>query len=127
MPSSTKIQGKGSHPNSRKNLEKGAWRPGQSGNPAGKPPGARDRSTIIRKWADVKIDVVNPITKDKEKGTVEDEVALSLIREARKGNVPAIKEFLDTLYGKMTERHDLNVNVSELTDEQLDAILSAKT
>jgi hypothetical protein len=96
-----KVKGRGQHPNSRKNLEKGAWTEGQSGNPNGVPPGTKQRGTILRKWADVGVEIVNPITKEKERATVEDEVVLSLIRESRKGNVQAIKEFLDTLYGKI--------------------------
>lgn len=107
MPNAEKThrKGRGSNPNSKKNLK--PFEPGQSGNPTGNPPGYKQRATILRKWADVNVDIVNPITKEKEKATVEDEVILSLIRESRKGNVPAIKEFLDTLYGKITDKTEV--------------------
>lgn len=80
-----------------------SWKPGQSGNPKGKPKGAKNRSTVIKKWADAKLELVNPVTKEKQKGTVEDEVVLALISKARKGDVPAIREFLDSLYGKAAQ------------------------
>jgi hypothetical protein len=110
------------HPNSLANLK--PFEKGVSGNPDGPAPGYKHRGTILKKWADVEIDVINPLTKEKERGTVEDEVMLGLIREARKGNVPAIKEFLDTLYGKPKETRDLTVDVRNLTDEQLEALIA---
>lgn len=86
------------------------FKKGQSGNPKGRPEGAKSRSTILNKWLSVNTDIFNPITKDKERGTVEDEVVLALVTKARKGDVPAIREILDTMYGKLTEKQELGVN-----------------
>lgn len=106
MPKAEKTQrkGRGKHPNSLANLK--PFTKGESGNPEGMEPGTKHRGTILRKWAEAAVDIVNPLTKEKERGTVEDEVILGLIREARKGNVPAIKEFLDTLYGKIPNKEE---------------------
>lgn len=67
--------------------------------------GVPNRSTVLRKWLLAELDIINPITRDKERGTVEDEVMLALITQARKGEIPAIKEVLDTMYGKLKEQH----------------------
>jgi hypothetical protein len=78
-----------------------------SKNPNGRPKGSRNRSTILKKWLSVKTLIKHPITKEDIKVTVEDEVVLSLIKEARKGDVRAIREILDTMYGKITEKTEL--------------------
>lgn len=74
----------------------------------GRPLGSKSRSTILRKWLEAELDIVNPITKDKERGTVEDEVILALITKARKGDVSALKEVLDTMYGKLSDKTELS-------------------
>lgn len=73
----------------------------------GRPEGSKSRSTILKKWLTAELDIVNPITKDKQRGTVEDEVMLALVTKARRGDVPAIKEILDTMYGKLTDKTEL--------------------
>lgn len=103
----TQRKGRGSNPKSKANLK--PFIKGQSGNPSGPAPGYKQRGSVLRKWADTSVDIVNPITKNKERGTVEDEVVLSWLREARKGNMVAIKEFLDTLYGKLTDKQEMEV------------------
>lgn len=55
----------------------------------------------------VRTTVKNPVTKKDEKMTVEDTVILALINEARKGNVQAIKEVQDTIYGKIADKQEL--------------------
>jgi hypothetical protein len=99
-----KVKGRGRNPNSRKNLDKGKWAKGQSGNPKGMEPGTRHRRTTLEKWAFVEIEMVNPITKEKESGTIDDEVHLAWLRECRKGNMTAVKEYLDTLHGKIADK-----------------------
>jgi hypothetical protein len=69
----------------------------------GRKKGVPNRATVLKRWASVKLELTNPVTKEKQKGTVEDEVVLALISKARKGDVPAIREFLDSLYGKAAQ------------------------
>ena len=69
--------------------------------------GIPNRSTLLRKWANVKADVTNPITKEKEKGTVEDLAELAFINKVLKGDVNAYKEFKDTLYGKIPDKSEV--------------------
>ncbi len=114
---------RGQNPNSLKNLK--LFKPGESGNPVGKEPGTLDRATTLKKWAYVAIDLMNPVTKTLERATVEDEVVLSLIREARKGSVPAIKEFMDTLYGKVPDKIEANIGIRKVEIEWEDVVIGA--
>lgn len=105
----TKKQGKfgrGQHPNSRANLKKGEWQKGESGNSAGVSLGTKHRSTILNKWLTVErtIDAKYNPTRAEFNGTVEDEIVLALIGKAVKGDVAAIREILDTTYGKVADR-----------------------
>lgn len=84
-------------------------KPGEVRNPKGKPKGTKNRSTILKKWMKVKVlikDKSNPLLKD-IKGTVEDQINLALINKAMKGDVSAIKEINDTLYGKISDKTEL--------------------
>jgi hypothetical protein len=88
------------HPENIKPPQKGEIR-----NPKGKPVGTKNRSTILKKWVKVKVKIrgkANPYLEDIT-GTVEDEIVLALITKARGGDVQAIKEVYDTLYGKIQE------------------------
>jgi hypothetical protein len=75
------------------------YKKGQSGNPAGKPKGTLNRSTIIKRWLEAAEDVQNPITGKNERLTQADIMTLALIKEARKGNVNAYKELMDSMFG----------------------------
>jgi len=85
---------------------------GETANPNGRPKGVKNRSTILRKWLELNEKLKNPITGEIEQLTVEDAVILALISKARKGDVAAIREILDTNYGKITE--SLNIETNEL-------------
>jgi len=50
--------------------------------------------------------IKNPITGKEENGIVEDKVQLALITKALSGDVAAIKEINDTLYGKIQDKID---------------------
>jgi hypothetical protein len=109
--------GRGSHPNSRANLKPVA--PGEVRNPAGRTPGTKDRATLLRKWLEVELELLNPVTREKQQGTVEDEVVLALIAKARKGDVSAIREVLDSMYGKVKDRTEHSFDFSQLSDEEI--------
>jgi hypothetical protein len=82
----------------------------KKGNPGGgRPKGTKNRATILKKWMKVKIKInekSNPLQKEIF-GTVEDQVILALISKARSGDVQAIKEINDTLYGKIADKNEL--------------------
>lgn len=119
--------GRGNNPNSRKNLK--IYKKGESGNLQGKPQGAKHRATFLNKWLPVlvKFDNINPNTKEKIfpempaefQISLEDKVALGLITQAYKGNIAAIKELHDSLYGKQSE----TLEVGNKNDEPLKIIV----
>lgn len=82
MANPDNIKGQGFHTNpERMNLK-------------GRPKGALSRKTLLRKWLEV----------SGTNGTVEDDVALALIKKALEGDVNAIKEVLDSTHGKVTDK-----------------------
>ena len=78
------------------------FQPGQSGNPAGRPPSSRNRASLLRRWLDTPITVA-PLADDAtpEPGTVEDAVAVALLRRALTGDPRAFREVMDSVYGKV--------------------------
>lgn len=82
---------------------------GQSGNPAGRVKGAKTRATIARKWLEVAQTLKNPITNVTESMSQEDIMTLSLIKEAREGNVNAYKALMDSAYGAPKQDIDATV------------------
>jgi hypothetical protein len=80
---------------------------GTSGNPAGRPKGALNRSTLVEKWITATKSGKNPLTEQIEELQVQDLMTLSLIGRAMKGDVNAYKELMDSAYGKVTTDIDI--------------------
>jgi len=98
---------------------------GEVRNPKGKPKGTKNRATILKKWIDVKVkirDKSNPTLKEVE-GTVEDKIALALIQRAMAGDVGAIKEIYDTLYGRTIDKREFEGKIQH--DPFLDLLKKA--
>jgi hypothetical protein len=98
------------------NIKSHEFKKGESGNPDGRPVGTKNRSTILKKWIEVNVkikDKSNPTLKEID-GTVEDQIILALIAKARSGDVQAIKEINDTLYGKIVENQRIDLNIPSL-------------
>ena len=78
---------------------KPAWDKGESGNPNGRPKGAKNRSTIAKYWLEVNQKLKNPLTGNDEVMSQEDLMTLALIKKAREGDVAAYKALMDSGYG----------------------------
>jgi hypothetical protein len=65
----------------------------------GRPKGSRNRSTVARKWLEAMQDSRNPITGEIENLSKEDIMTLALLNKARKGDVNAYKQLMDSGYG----------------------------
>jgi hypothetical protein len=78
---------------------KPAWEKGESGNPNGRPKGAKGRATIARYWLEVNQNLKNPITGEQENMSQEDLITLAIIKKARDGDVNAYKALMDSGYG----------------------------
>jgi hypothetical protein len=72
---------------------------GESGNPNGRPKGAKNRSTIAKYWLEVNQNLKNPLTGESETMSQEDLMTLALIKKAREGDVAAYKALMDSGYG----------------------------
>lgn len=82
---------------------------GEVRNPKGKPKGTRDRRTIARHWLEAMQSGKNPISGQTEELSQADWVFLALLAKARKGDVPAIKELMDSGYGKIADKSDVTI------------------
>jgi len=92
------------------NIKKHEFKKGQSGNPAGRPVGSKNRSTIAKKWLETPEQFKKPITGEIEELTQEDIGTLALIKKMRSGDVRAYDFYLDRRFGKPTETKDITVN-----------------
>jgi len=98
---------RGKHPSSLKNLEKGQFRKGQSGNPKGRPP----KETCITSILQGKLG--QPCDKDTSK-TWAEWIALRALELA--GENPAYyRELLDRVEGKVLQRQDVTTSATHVS------------
>ena len=88
------------------------FKKGQSGNPKGRPVGAKNRSTIAKYWLEINQDLKNPLTGQNEVMSQEDLMTLALIKKAREGDVNAYKALMDSGYGAAAQTLDTNLMVN---------------
>lgn len=95
-----------------KNTEVGQWKPGQSGNPSGKPKGTKHRATIVKKWLDAEQDFINPITEEIQSLTQEEIMILAQIRKARAGDSKAFELLME--FGYVKEEQTIGIEITEV-------------
>jgi hypothetical protein len=97
------------------------WEKGESGNPAGRPKGSKNRSTIARQWLEVNQNLKNPLTGENETMSQEDLMTLALIKKAREGDVNAYKALMDSGYGAPVQQiEQTNIEIPLFPDVQED-------
>ena len=92
------------------NLKKHQFKKGQSGNPAGRPVGSKNRNSVASKWLNTTEETKNPITGLIEVLSQEDIMTLAILKKGRQGDVRAYDSLLDSAYGKAVQTNDVNVN-----------------
>jgi hypothetical protein len=105
------------------------WEKGESGNPNGRPKGAKNRSTIAKYWLDVNQNLKNPLTGESQTMSQEDLMTLALIKKARDGDVNAYKALMDSGYGapvQQIEQTQTNVDLSDLTTDEIKELLKSE-
>ena len=75
----------------------------------------KKKKTIVRKWLMVEQEFKNPITGTVETLSQADIMTLSLISKARKGDVAAFRELMDSGFGKNTEVQETTLSVTTPT------------
>lgn len=107
----TKI-GPGQHPNSRLNLERGAFKPGDPRiNRNGWPKGVPRVSTALARL------LRHPVGEDYAIVNRADEVAVALFDKAKGGDVAAIGMVFDRIEGKLSQT--LNLTAGSQSDQEL--------
>jgi hypothetical protein len=96
------------------------FKPGQSGNPAGRPKGIPNSRTRLLRWLTLELDELNPATGETEKATLLEKMDVAIIKKALNGDLYAYKEILDRLEGQP----DQNINMMPRTPEEIDAELA---
>jgi hypothetical protein len=74
--------------------EESRFKPGESGNPAGRAAGSKNMSTILKELLDEEIEI------DGEKIPFKSAIVKKLVRKANAGNLKAIQEIFDRTEGK---------------------------
>jgi hypothetical protein len=116
------LQNKGANKESGKerslrNLEKGMWKPGQSGNPRGRPPNESSLTALLRQ------ELANTCPADQKGRTWKELIVEAMMRLAIKGNSTAINTVFERIEGKVKDEvdHSGTVKVVEIpataTDE----------
>lgn len=86
------------------NEELNQFKPGESGNPSGRPRGTKNLSTILREMLQEEIEV--DVNGNKEKKTLSDVLVRKLIQKANSGDVRALTEIFDRTEGKAKQEID---------------------
>lgn len=92
------------------------FKPGESGNPSGRPKGSRNRSTIAREVLELMEKIKNPITGNTEELTQEEIMTLAVLKKARGGDVRAYVALLDSAHGqaKQSIEHDVITPIDKI-------------
>ena len=96
------------------------FKPGQSGNPAGRAKGSVSITARIKKLLEMELDVKDPVTTKPCKKTVSEIIGLRLAKEAMGGNIKAVKIILDRTEGKISSPEQSS---EEWIGEQLQIIV----
>lgn len=99
------------------------FKKGQSGNPAGRPKGSKNRSTIVKEILKLLTKLDNPITGKEEWLTNEQHMTISILQKAIKGDVNAYKALMDSAYG--TAKDTMDLNTTEVVDQDFKKLISA--
>lgn len=106
--------------------EHGKFKPGQSGNPKGRPKGSLSRSTIARKWLEVMQSKKNPMNGEFEMLSNEDLITLAQIHKALKGDTQAYKAVMDSAHGQPKAEVKIDYDYAELSDQELEELIASK-
>ena len=88
---------------------------GELRNKKGRGKGVRNRATIVKEWLMVEQKFKNPLTGQEEILSQADIMTLAVINKARKGDVIAFRELMDSGFGKNKEIQETLLSVTTPT------------
>ena len=92
------------------------FKPGQSGNPKGRPKGIPNAKTRYKRLLELTQQKTNPVTGEIEEFTVAEQMDMKIFDKALKGDLQAYREIMDRLEGKPKITTDIdmtgNINVA---------------
>ena len=86
---------------------------GEVRNPKGKPKGTRNRSTVLKELYELVISGKD-LSEAEAKMPVEVAMMQALVKKALQGDVAAIKEAQDSVYGKIVDKSETNLNMTTM-------------
>lgn len=99
----------------KEDIKKHEWKKGQSGNPNGRPKGARNRSTIAKKWFKVMKTSRNPINGLEESLSMEDWITVMQFHKGiTKSDTAAYRALMDSAYGQPKESVDVSTDAPSI-------------
>jgi len=102
------------------------FKKGEVSNPAGRPKGSKNRSTIVKELLEFASSQKNLLTGEMETLTQEQAITLAMLLKAGKGDVNAYKALMDSCYGAPKQTTDTNLSVSDFDVKDLFKIDSLK-
>ena len=84
------------------------FKKGQSGNPAGRPKGSKNRSTIIREMLDMMVQVKDDNGVEVWQSNEYRMVQAIITKAIEKQDVAAFNSIMDNVYGKLKDTVDMN-------------------
>tara|TARA_B100000287_G_scaffold7034_1_gene6868 strand:+ start:345 stop:680 length:336 start_codon:yes stop_codon:yes gene_type:complete len=91
-----------------------SWKKGQSGNPKGRPKGARNWSKVYMELLELESEIMNPITGKAQKVNQFEKTVIAQFKEAFKGNVTAQNQIIERVLGKNKETIDINADIPKI-------------
>ena len=98
------------------------FKPGQSGNPAGRPKGVPNTKTRLQRILNLIEEHKNPVTGELEKFTVAELLDMQQVIKARKGDTRAYQILIDRLEGRPQQSVDMTTNGKDLPTPILNGI-----
>jgi len=91
-------------------IKKYQWKPGESGNPLGRPKGSRNVTTNLKELLELTISTKDPITGEMVDAPVTSILNARLVRNALDGDNKAIKEIYDRIEGRPKQKLDVTAD-----------------